>query len=76
MEEAVEKIKDKLEVKSTSYKDIIAKLKTQPGPPAPPAPRANPVAMVSRASPALLGPLAPRVLRVSQVPPESRDLRG
>ena len=36
MEEAVEKIKDKLEVKATSYKDIIAKLKTEPGPPGPP----------------------------------------
>ena len=36
MEEAVEKIKDKLAVKATSYKDIIADLKTQPGPPGPP----------------------------------------
>lgn len=36
MEEAVEKIKDKLSVKSGSYKDIIGKLKTQPGPPGPP----------------------------------------
>merc|ERR1719183_713755 len=33
MEEAVEKIKDKLAVKGTQYKEIISKLKTQPGPP-------------------------------------------
>ena len=36
MEEAVEKIKDKLAVKGTQYKEIISKLKTQPGPPGPP----------------------------------------
>ena len=35
MEEAVEKIKDKLAVKGTQYKEIISKLKTQPGPPGP-----------------------------------------
>merc|ERR1719199_1751043 len=36
MEEAVEKIKDKLMVKGSQYKEIIAKLKTKPGPPGPP----------------------------------------
>ena len=59
MEEAVEKVQDKLFQKGSQYKAIISKLATRPGPPGPP--------LVCRASPAATVFRASRVLRASQV---------